>query len=354
MGRDDRPSLSRARCDEKERSLCGPLRVATSTVPGRRLMTLTSTPDNPAPPGGIEEDISAADGVRLRTARWTPSSAIGTVVVLGGRGEFIEKYFEVISELLARSFAVATMDWRGQGGSDRPLRDARKGHVDDFVQFECDLDALVEKILARECPRTWFGLCHSMGAAVLLGAFEGGRCPFERLVLTSPMIAVKGVNHRGATSFLLAALDSLGMGGAFTPGAAGDSLWLSPFEGNVFTSDEGRFARIARLVAATPELRLGGPTIRWTRAAFRHMRRLDDSKFTPGTLTPMLIVAAGADRVTDTAATERFALRLGEARIVVIDGAQHEILIERDVLRAQFWTAFDRFVPGSSSKPCQP
>ena len=84
------------------------------------------------------------------------------------------------------------------------------------------------------------------------------------------------------------------------------------------------------------------------------MRRLDDSKFTPGTLTPMLIVAAGADRVTDTAATERFALRLGGARIVVIDGAQHEILIERDVLRAQFWTAFDRFVPGSSSKPYQP
>src|SRR5271157_1058164 len=93
---------------------------------------------------------------------------------------------------------------------------------------------------------------------------------------------------------------------------------------------------------------------RWTRAAFRHMRRLDDSKFALGTRIPTLIVAAGADRVTDTAAAERFALRLGEARIVVIDGAQHEILIERDVLRAQFWSAFDRFVPGSSSKPCQP
>ena len=179
-----------------------PLRVTTSAVRGRRLMTLTSTPDNPAPPGGIEEYVSAADGVRLRTARWTPSSAIGTVVVLGGRAEFIEKYFEVIGELLARGFAVATMDWRGQGGSDRLLRDARKGHVDDFIQFECDLDALVEKILARECPRPWFGLCHSMGAAVLLGASEGGRCPFERLVLTSPMIAVKGVNHRGAPVFL--------------------------------------------------------------------------------------------------------------------------------------------------------
>jgi lysophospholipase len=51
------------------------------------------------------------------------------------------------------------------------------------------------------------------------------------------------------------------------------------------------------------------------------MRRLDDSKFTTGTLTPTLIVAAGADRVTDTAAAVRLAARLGEARIVVIAGA---------------------------------
>ena len=56
----------------------------------------------------------------------------GTVAILGGRGEFIEKYFEVAEDLLSRGLAVATMDWRGQGGSERPLRNARKGHVDDF------------------------------------------------------------------------------------------------------------------------------------------------------------------------------------------------------------------------------
>jgi lysophospholipase len=317
-------------------------------------MALTSTPDNPAPPGATEEYISAADGVRLRTARWTPSSPIGTVAVLGGRGEFIEKYFEVIDELLARGFAVATMDWRGQGGSDRPLRNARKGHVDDFSQFECDLDALIERVLEHQCPRPWFGLCHSMGASVLLRASQCGPCPFERLVLTSPMIAVKGVNHRGLTGLLIAAADSLGMGGVFAPGSAQESQWLAPFEGNVFTSDEGRFARIVKLVATSPGLMMGGPTIGWTHAAFRHMRRLDDLKSPQGKSPPILIVAAGADRVTDTAATERLASRLEAARLVVIDGAQHEILIERDDLRAQFWTAFDQFVSVSASKLSQP
>src|SRR5271154_5951495 len=166
-------------------------------------MTLTSTPDNPAPHGAIEEHIRATDGVRLRTARWAPSSPIGTIALLGGRGEFIEKYFEVIGELLTRGFAVAAMDWRGQGGSDRALRNGRKGHVDDFFQFEGDLDALLTNVLERNCPRPWIGLSHSMGTAVLLGAVSSGRCPFDRLALTSPMIAVKGVNHRGGVRVLV-------------------------------------------------------------------------------------------------------------------------------------------------------
>src|SRR5579864_5598738 len=110
-------------------------------------MGLLSTADNPAPPDAIEADIVASDGVRLRTARWDMKAARGTVAVFGGRGEFIEKYFELVGDLIARNFCVVVMDWRGQGGSDRPLRNPRKGHVDDFSLFERDLEALVEQAL---------------------------------------------------------------------------------------------------------------------------------------------------------------------------------------------------------------
>src|SRR3974390_1592900 len=107
-------------------------------------MTLGSTSDNPPPPGAIEEHLTTQDGVRLRSVRWTPGGAArGAVAVFGGRGEFVEKYFEIASDLLARGFAVAALDWRGQGGSERPLRNARKGHVDDFSHFERDLEAFV-------------------------------------------------------------------------------------------------------------------------------------------------------------------------------------------------------------------
>lgn len=311
-------------------------------------MALVSTVDNPAPPGAVEQDVYAADGVRLRAVRWAPASdGRGTVAVLGGRGEFIEKYFEVVADLLARGFAVATMDWRGQGGSERALRNARKGHVDDFSYFERDLDALVGSVLRPYCPPPWFGLCHSMGAAILLMVDWAGRCPFERLVLTSPMIAVKGVNHRGPMRFVLEALDAVGMGASFIPGEGPGNLWSAPYEGNVFTSDPVRFARIADLARAAPQLGLGGPTVGWAHAAFRLLKRFDDPNFALQLQTPMLILASGADQVTDTAAAESFALRLRVGRIIVIDGAKHEILIERDIFRRQFWAAFDAFVPGA-------
>jgi alpha-beta hydrolase superfamily lysophospholipase len=54
--------------------------------------------------------------VTLRYARWAARGAPqGTVCVFTGRSEAIEKYFETIADLLARGFAVAAMDWRGQG-----------------------------------------------------------------------------------------------------------------------------------------------------------------------------------------------------------------------------------------------
>ena len=313
-------------------------------------MALVSTVDNPAPPGAVEQEVYAADGVRLRAVRWAPSSnARGTVAILGGRGEFVEKYFEVAAELLSRGFAVATMDWRGQGGSERQLRNARKGHVDDFSYFERDLDAFAGAVLGPYCPTPWFGLCHSMGAAILLMVDAAGRCPFERLVLTSPMIALKGVNHRGPIRYILEALDALGMGASFIPGEGSRNLWSAPYEGNVFTTDPVRFTRIANLANAAPHLGLGGPTVGWAHAAFRLMNRFGEPTFALQLQTPMLIIASGADQVTDAAAAESFAVRLRFGGIIVIDGAQHEILIERDLFRSQFWAAFDAFVPGSAA-----
>src|SRR5258708_23479864 len=107
-----------------------------------------------------------AVGATLRAARFDPAPDVptrGTCVLLNGQTEFIEKYFEVIDELRSRGFAVATMDWRGQGGSERALTDdGRKGYVQDFAEYDDDLAAFMAQVVAPMGGKP-IALAHSMG-----------------------------------------------------------------------------------------------------------------------------------------------------------------------------------------------
>ena len=62
---------------------------------------------------------------------------------------------------------------------------------------------------------------------------------------------------------------------------------------------------------------------------------------------PLLLVAAGQDQIVSTPAIGAFAVRLRAGAHLVIPGARHELLMEQDRYREQFWAAFDAFVPGT-------
>jgi lysophospholipase len=310
-------------------------------------MRLISTDLNLAPHGAILEELRTIDGVRLRAARWMPKrEARGTVALFGGRAEFLEKYFETIGDLIDRDFCVCALDWRGQGGSERQLKNQNKHHIDDFSLYERDLSAFFNAIIAPFCPKPYYSVAHSMGAAILLMIAHSGRLPFERVVLTSPMIAIANLKRPKLVQGAIEAMDFVGLGGAFAPGGGGRPIGALPFEANPLTSDPVRFARMANTLQADPSVGVGWPTIGWLHAAFRLMRQFEHPLYPREILTPILVVAAGADRVTDLRACERFSERLKGGQLVVVEGAEHELLIERDVFRQQFWAAFDAFVPG--------
>ena len=127
-------------------------------------MKLVSIPANPVPDHVVTGAIKTPDGVSLRFARFDPPPGRkGTVVLLQGRAEYIEKYFETVRELRARGFAVATIDWRGQGGSERALSNPFKGHVGDFSEYERDVEVLMNEVVLPDCPPPIFAIGHSMG-----------------------------------------------------------------------------------------------------------------------------------------------------------------------------------------------
>ena len=139
----------------------------------------------------------------------------------------------------------------------------------------------------------------------------------------------------------------LGFGQAFVPGGGATSISTKPFKGNRLTCDPVRYARNAHAAQAIGAGAIGEPTVAWIYSAFRFMRRFTDPRYAPKIRLPTLIVAAGADPVCATPATERFAARLKAGHAIVIPGAKHEILMETDAIREQFWAAFDAFIPGT-------
>ena len=172
----------------------------------------------------------------------------GTVCVFGGRGEFIEKYFETVSELRKRGFAVAIMDWRGQGLSSRQLPDPRKGHVGSFSEYEIDLETFMQQVVLPDCPQPHFALAHSMGGAVVLRAAHSGKRWFERAVLVAPMIDFPRVHIARPLRILVGVLRRVGFGTISITGGNLDRIRTSDFDGNPLTSDPSRYARNAAIL----------------------------------------------------------------------------------------------------------
>ncbi|HXW71679.1 MAG TPA: alpha/beta hydrolase [Methylocella sp.] len=317
-------------------------------------MELFPLAENPLPEGGIVSVVSTRDRLHLRAAHWLAGTGCaGTVAIFPGHTEFIEKYSEVIHELLSRNFDVAILDWRGQGASSRLAKNPRKGHVGNFRAFGEDIRAFTEQVLQPFCRPPWFALGHSMGGAILLEMAHAGRLPFARLVLSAPMIRLQGMRIAGAKRLAVKALTLLGQGRRFVPGGGGPDPSLQ-FAGNILTSDAARHGRCVRILEALPELTISGPTIGWVNAAFHLMRRFEDPAYARRITIPTLIVAPGNDRLVDAVATEDFASRLKAGKCITLPGARHEILMERDIYRQRFWAAFDAFLPGESGADLGP
>jgi lysophospholipase len=307
------------------------------------------TPDNPVPRNANLMSVRTSDGMVLRAAHWSPTArkVRGTVCILQGRAEFIEKYFEVVRELRRRGFGVVAFDWRGQGHSGRHVGNPRKGHVRHFNEYGKDIAAIRDHVLIPFMPEPYFALAHSMGGAIALQAAADGVLPFRRLVTTTPMIALCLIKPLKTAAFTAQAMHLLGFGKSFVPGGGETSISRLPFAGNRLTTDPVRYARNADAAEAVGHGAIGAPTVSWLHAAFRFMKRFTDPRFGIKVRIPTLIVAAGADPVCSTPAIERLAARLKAGHAIVIPGARHEILMERDDVRELFWAAFDAFVPGS-------
>jgi len=302
---------------------------------------LVRLPGAPAPKVGAAEWFTGAGGAKLRAALFPAAKPIGSVVISSGRTEFIEKYLEVCAELVDRGYTVLIHDWRGQGLSQRLLPEPLMGHAAGYADFVADHAALLETFETR-LPKPWFSLSHSMGGCLSMLVLAHGETRYSAAIFSAPMLGIKGFKPWlgrmiGGTMTTLGLSNSYGLGGAADP-------FTATFESDILTHDRTRYDRSRAYILADRDLALGAPTWGWIKSAFESVHWLHTAPDVTRIKTPITIVGAAEEKLVDNEGQKIVAGRIPGARYLEIAGAYHEILMETDDIRAQFWAEFEALV----------
>ena len=280
----------------------------------------------------FEKRIASSGGGTLRVAFPKEYSGNSLAVVVSGRSEYIEKYFEFARDLHLRGIATVLYDHCGQGDSDRQLADRQKGYIDSFQTYVRDLGKVIET-----AHKTWEVapvnlISHSMGGTV--ATLFGLRYPerVKKMVLSSPMCAI--ITGSRVPQFLIKPISAigchLGFGDHYMP-SKGPYQPNMAFNGNPFTSDENRFNFNQFLTNSLDFAPLGGPTFRWLHEAYKAMRTMNDraEQF----LCPHLTLTAGDDRIIKTAIVKSFCDRSLDGIYEEYKDVRHELFMEIEPVR---------------------
>lgn len=288
------------------------------------------------PDGGRAYWLTTSDGVRVRMALW-PKGAKGTVLLLPGRTEYIEKYGQAAADFGARGFGVAVIDWRGQGLSDRQASEKMIGFIDDFSLYQNDLQALVDKLDELKQPEPFYLVSHSMGGCIGLRAVISG-LRVRAAAFSAPMWGIHfGPGMAPVARFLSHSARTVGQGQRYAPGTSAKTyVATAAFSGNALTRDAAQFARMQAQAAARPELTLGGPSLHWVDAALQECRALSSL---PSPDLPAICMLGGAEKLVDSAAVKRRMAGWPNGRLELIPQAEHEIMMEIPEVRTRFFDA---------------
>jgi lysophospholipase len=206
----------------------------------------------------------------------------------------------------------------------------------------------------RDGARPRLALGHSLGAHLLLRHMKAHPRAFDVLLFSSPLADINyGPIPRWLARAIASTACALGLSRAYLFGARDYDRARVRFEDNRLTADRARFLEPHAWIARNPELAIGGPTFGWLRAAQRSIALTERPGFARDIRTPILTLAASGDRVVSVAAARRLSKELANATHIEFTDAGHELLQERDSVRALVWQQIDGFL-GLSANVSRP
>lgn len=302
-------------------------------------MDMPANPRRTIPDGLAFASWAAADGWALRSFAWpVRGKTRGSLLFLGGRGDFVEKYLEALRHWHGERWTLAGFDWRGQGGSGRLLADREVSHLESFDPLLDDLEDYVADWTART-PGPHIIVAHSMGAHLTLRLLAERGVRVDGAVLLAPMVAIEA---KGLPNMAVRAL-------AGTAGALGFGqrrIWdkdIGDYGGRM-TSCRERMEDKIWWKTTQPETASGSPSWGWLHAASRSIADLQRALPRLPADLPLLMLASEDDPVIEVRALKRMARRLPQARLALFPGRSHELLREADQVRLQVLATIDGFL----------
>ncbi len=276
--------------------------------------------------------FTSQDGYKLTAVgiKFTDSPFHYPLVIIPGRGETAHKYAELLYSLSKLKLNVYILFVRGQGESQRLLRDRQRCHLENFDVLRDDLQHMLHDLNISQYMLLGFSLGGLMSVDLILH----GNCTPLRTCLIAPFIWP----YFKAPPFVLSAFVCL-LGSlppfkyAYTP--HGSAYKKIPFEENYHSHCKTRYEEYHNYYAEHPELTIGGPTYAFVCQCVRKQRELLSTplKFK----LPLRVYICGEDKVVSSEMAAKFfnahAQDGGLLQLVREDGVYHDVLNEIDDYR---------------------
>ncbi len=293
---------------------------------------------------GVSGTFSGTDGLILHYTKFTHPDNTKAIIISPGRGEAGIKYAELLYDLRGYGYDVWILDHRGQGFSQRVLKDPYKGHVNEFEDYVLDFEefSLIvdqEKEYAKKIL-----LAHSMGAAIGLLFSAAKPNYFDGAILSSPMFDIK---LNGMPKFFaLALLYILRFFGKARDWVinGGHHLEVKGFDENTVTSSHKRFLWERFIESKHPKIRSGFVTNNWVLEAINATDRLYEKR--KNIKIPILMFQAGKEFYVNPGRQKEFCDHLENYTLVRIEDALHEVLHEQDNIRNVVMKEIGKFLKG--------
>ncbi len=294
-----------------------------------------------APKGGKAQWRTCVDGVHIRVATWKKGTK-GTVLIFPGRSEYIEKYGPTVQYLLDMGYSAAVVDWRGQGISDRIAPNHQLGHVKHFLDYQKDVAEMLCAVQDAGLPKVYALLSHSMGGTIALRSLHNG-LDVQKVIFSAPMWGIYIEPVLRIPAQIISNIGPvIGFAKRFSPNTSpANYVQVTDFEDNTLTNDMETYKWLIAQMDAHPELGIGGPSINWLHQALLECSRL--RKLAPPKHQALCFLGT-QEAIVSSKFINRLMGQWSNGKLVRIENAQHEVLMEKPQILKSAWNEIERFL----------